>query len=350
MTYRFFKLLMGFPLIIGGLIACEVIESIPPYEEPYLTNVSPPIQPPSNLTEPSFLEAIEELTHQKINKHRRSLGLSSLKLNRQISQQARIHSEKMASGVVPVSHDGLETRLNIIRISVPYQKAGESLTVHSNENEPVKTALKAWLNNPSDRKNIEGDFDTIGIGVAKNEEGKYYFTQILIKENPSLITQQPNLDSAKDPLPWANRDILLERAKGSQLGQNSLTSLEQKIHQRVNEYRRSKNLPVLKMNNQISYVARLHSQDMANKTAEFSHDGFDQRAKSIGVTIPYKSVAENLAYLKGYPDLVSTAVQGWINSPGHRKAMEGNFDLTGVGIAKNAEGEYYFTQLFVLER
>jgi uncharacterized protein YkwD len=29
--------------------------------------------------------------------------------------------------------------------------------------------------------------------------------------------------------------------------------------------------------------------------------------------------------------------------------MEGNYNLTGIGVAKNAEGEYYFTQLFILE-
>jgi uncharacterized protein YkwD len=30
--------------------------------------------------------------------------------------------------------------------------------------------------------------------------------------------------------------------------------------------------------------------------------------------------------------------------------MEGNFNVTGIGVAKNDKGEYYFTQLFILER
>jgi uncharacterized protein YkwD len=61
-------------------------------------------------------------------------------------------------------------------------------------------------------------------------------------------------------------------------------------------------------------------------------------------------MGENLAFMKGYPDPVSVAVKGWINSPGHQKNMVGDYNLTGIGIAKNNAGEYYFTQLFVKKR
>jgi uncharacterized protein YkwD len=30
--------------------------------------------------------------------------------------------------------------------------------------------------------------------------------------------------------------------------------------------------------------------------------------------------------------------------------MIGNYDLTGIGVASNSQGEYYFTQIFVLKR
>jgi uncharacterized protein YkwD len=95
--------------------------------------------------------------------------------------------------------------------------------------------------------------------------------------------------------------------------------------------------------------ARKHAQAMAAKKAPFSHDGFEQRAKALKSFLSWSGVGENLAYIKGYPDVVATAVKGWIQSPGHRKNMEGNFNLTGIGVAKNAAGDYYFSQLFVLE-
>ena len=38
---------------------------------------------------------------------------------------------------------------------------------------------------------------------------------------------------------------------------------------------------------------------------------------------------------------------GWLQSPGHRRNIEGDFDLTGIGIVRVAAGTYFFTQLFV---
>lgn len=66
--------------------------------------------------------------------------------------------------------------------------------------------------------------------------------------------------------------------------------------------------------------------------------------------MPYRQVAENVAYNFGYSDPVEQAVEGWIESPGHEQNMSGNYEISGMGIAVNAEGEYYFTQLFVRPR
>ncbi|MBD1813935.1 CAP domain-containing protein [Microcoleus vaginatus DQ-U2] len=126
---------------------------------------------------------------------------------------------------------------------------------------------------------------------------------------------------------------------------SAITDLEKAVNQQINQYRASKKLPPLSIDPRISQIARIHSENMANGKVSFSHDGFEGRAEAI--TIPYKSVAENLAYNFGYSDPVRNAVEGWIKSDGHRKNMEGQFNVTGIGVAKNAKGEYYFTQLFV---
>ncbi|MEB3295422.1 MAG: CAP domain-containing protein [Synechococcales bacterium] len=126
------------------------------------------------------------------------------------------------------------------------------------------------------------------------------------------------------------------------------TSLEQTAFQQVNAYRASKKLPPLKWDERIAQQSRLHSQAMANKQVPFSHQGFEQRLQRIHQAgLSYSSAAENVAYNMGYADPVTQAVQGWIKSTGHRRNMEGNFTSTGLGVARNARGEVYFTQIFI---
>jgi uncharacterized protein YkwD len=125
-----------------------------------------------------------------------------------------------------------------------------------------------------------------------------------------------------------------------------MTSLELATYNLVNKYRQSHNLPPLVADPAISAEAKAHSEQMA-RSGNMSHDGFNDRVASVSKTIVYRSAAENVAYNmgSGQPDLV--AVQGWIESPGHQHNMVGRFDLTGIGVAKNAKGEYYFTQIFI---
>lgn len=131
---------------------------------------------------------------------------------------------------------------------------------------------------------------------------------------------------------------------------NSHTALVQSIHQQINEYRRSRNLPPLTLDSRISAQALAHSQAMASGKVSFSHDGFDQRIQEIRRTIPYRAVAENVAFNQGYRHPDVQAVQGWIKSPGHRVNIEGQYNLTGIGISRNNQGEYYFTQIFIRSR
>lgn len=130
----------------------------------------------------------------------------------------------------------------------------------------------------------------------------------------------------------------------------SQTTLEQAVLTQINQYRASRKLPPLALDARISEQARMHSQSMASGRTPFSHNGFQQRVQAIARTIPYSRAAENVAYNQGYSDPVRQAVQGWLQSTGHRQNIEGTFDLTGVGIAQNAKGEYYFTQIFIRRR
>ena len=140
---------------------------------------------------------------------------------------------------------------------------------------------------------------------------------------------------------------IVSGAKDMTIAQNNEQALARQVHYSVNEYRKSLNLAPLTLNAEISQQARQHSQNMAQNKVEFSHSGFDRRIETLSIS--YRSAAENVGYNQGYRDPVKQAVEGWIESEGHRQNLTGNYSLTGIGVVKNRQGEYYFTQIFILD-
>ena len=107
-------------------------------------------------------------------------------------------------------------------------------------------------------------------------------------------------------------------------------------------------LPPLAYDARIAEIARRHSEDMAAGRVPAGHDGFEARRRAIAKTIPLRGIAENVAY-NDYPlsRTVTTAVSGWLGSRGHRENIEGGYETTGVGIAGDGRGTWYYTQIFV---
>ena len=129
-----------------------------------------------------------------------------------------------------------------------------------------------------------------------------------------------------------------------------IKELRERIHLGVNEYRASQGLPPLSLNAGMNYQAEIHSQNMAQQVVKFSHQGFKGRIEALEGQITYHRAAENVAFNQGFQDPAETAIAGWIKSENHHLNMIGNFDLTGIGVAKNKQGEYYFTQIFIKEQ
>lgn len=85
---------------------------------------------------------------------------------------------------------------------------------------------------------------------------------------------------------------------------------------------------------------------MASKVCPFGHQGFDQRAKDMQKKANLSAFGENVAYNYNYDDPVQVSIEGWMESPGHKKNILGDFEETGVGIAISEDGKFYITQLF----
>jgi len=124
---------------------------------------------------------------------------------------------------------------------------------------------------------------------------------------------------------------------------------EARVVQLINSNRANQGLPPLSVDSRLVQAARRHSQDMATNNF-FDHYGSDgsspfDRIRDAGYS--FRSAGETIA--GGYTSPES-AVNGWMNSSGHRAILLGNFDEVGVGYVYNASSTYrhYWTADFAI--
>jgi uncharacterized protein YkwD len=125
------------------------------------------------------------------------------------------------------------------------------------------------------------------------------------------------------------------------------SEVEQKVFQLVNEHRVSIGFDELTWNELIAEQCREHSKNMSAGTVEIGHSGFDDRVKSLLENIPFSIAGENVAFVSGYTNPAVLAVDEWLGSSEHRVNIESDFNLSGVGVIRNNNGDYYVTQIFV---
>jgi uncharacterized protein YkwD len=127
-------------------------------------------------------------------------------------------------------------------------------------------------------------------------------------------------------------------------------SIEEQVFTAINRFREENHLVPLSMAKDLAGVARLHSQDMATREY-FNHispDGVTMRKRvlSFGIT-NWNRLAENIAMNYGHSNPADVAVKGWLNSEGHRhNILDQSLTETGIGVAMDAKGRIYLTQLF----
>lgn len=120
--------------------------------------------------------------------------------------------------------------------------------------------------------------------------------------------------------------------------------MENSILYYINRHRKSRGQNALKLNKVESDVAAQHSRDMASGRVEFGHGGMPSRKQQINKRLgPVSAIGENVAYGQ---TSAKEVVDAWLQSPGHRRNIEGNFMLTGIGLARDRRGLIYYTQIF----
>lgn len=149
--------------------------------------------------------------------------------------------------------------------------------------------------------------------------------------------------------------------------------LEQRVHELINAQRKANGSPELAWDDELSKIARAHSEDMAKRNY-FKHINPEgqtpmKRAEAAGYKV-CQLMAENIYQNNLYSRVIeerkrkttektyiwdsvekiaTTTTKGWMDSPGHRQnILDKNYAREGIGvaIAEDDDGKVYVTQMF----
>lgn len=164
-------------------------------------------------------------------------------------------------------------------------------------------------------------------------------TNVQQEQQPTALQQPP---VQQKPAP--SQQTQSAPAPAEQQTKSQVSAIEQKVVELTNQERAKYGVPALKLDVELSKVARTKSSDMKSK-GYFAHNSptygspFDMM-EQFGIT--YRSAGENIAMGQRSPEEV---VKAWMNSEGHRKNIL-NSSFTHIGVGYVGEGNYW-TQMFI---
>ncbi len=124
----------------------------------------------------------------------------------------------------------------------------------------------------------------------------------------------------------------------------SPSGVSREIFELVNADRAANGLPALAWNDKLGGLAQGWSEHMAS-TGTFAHSDLNATIRSPEFS-EFRRLGENI--LEGGCNMTAAEMeQAWMNSPGHRANILGDFNVIGVGVVC-ANGRIWATQNFGL--
>lgn len=162
----------------------------------------------------------------------------------------------------------------------------------------------------------------------------------------------------------APRPMVVKTITPFETESDGLRPEEREFVARINDERTSRGLNALTLDPLLVSVARGHSREMCAK------DYFDHHSPTPGIRSPmdrfltglhdsgestpsYVLVGENIYYCSESSETYNVAYghRALMNSPGHRaNILEPRFTKVGLGIYRNAQGEFWVTEMFLKDR
>jgi uncharacterized protein YkwD len=130
-----------------------------------------------DLNNPPEVKIVELEVLELINEHRIQIGLNPLVAHSVVKAVAFTHTDYMIQND-DISHDNFYQRKESLEMNAGANKVSENVAYGFSSPESL---VNAWLNSPSHKETIEGDFTDFDISAEQSENGKWYYTNIFIK-------------------------------------------------------------------------------------------------------------------------------------------------------------------------
>ena len=134
-----------------------------------------------NIPAPPPYKTLEDEVFRLVNVERVRNGLSPYKQNWEVSRVARMKSQDMINkGYFSHTSPTYGSPFKMMEsFGIRFSAAGENIAMGQRTPQEV---MNAWMNSPGHRANIlNKSFSNIGVGVARNSKGVYYWTQMFTK-------------------------------------------------------------------------------------------------------------------------------------------------------------------------
>jgi uncharacterized protein YkwD len=245
-----------------------------------------------------------------MNSEREQRGLGPLRLDARLNAAAsdRIGDMFDKHYFDHVSPDGTQPFVWVNYRSYRYSTVGENLAEGYRS---AAAVVNGWMNSPGHRRNLLGQsFQDTGIAIVRGSptgrSNGFTVVALYAREaarNPSAITA------------GVSREGILDA---------------------MNRERERRGLPRLRLDARLNAAASDRIRDMFNKHY-FDHVSPDGMQPFVWVnyrSYRYSTVGENLA--EGYRS-AAAVVNGWMNSPGHRRNLLGqSFQDAGIAIVRGS--------------
>lgn len=128
------------------------------------------------------------------------------------------------------------------------------------------------------------------------------------------------------------------------LGQSSNEQKAKILFTEINQKRMEHNLDPLIYDSKIAVIAYTHSKYMRLNNV-LNHHSFKERFRRAQTIYKINKIGENChKFWKFRPVIIA---DDFMNSPGHRANILGDFTHTGIAIVEREDGTDFITQIFV---